>query len=679
MKKWFCVLLSLVLVCVPLSVSATQEQTPWQMSEELKVVVDYLEQAVITEKLPDGSVQYTLPDTALNASAPTANETFSVQQPLYYGAANRDYAYTTGQTHTRIPLEKRYLYSLLSDELKTEYRKIDQAVRRIDSTVVFDPSFRNSSDISAATLYFLYMFDTPELVYLGNTGTTVNSAESVEFRFCYAINPTEFTGVYGSTKNTDIAVLRPKIVEKQAAFDKAVADFVSTIPKNAPQLIQESLIYAKLVLNSHYNLGASFGGFLEDNWTAYGVICNKYGVCESYAEAFQTLCNAVGIECTGVIGTAGGGHKWNAVKIDGNWYQCDPTFDDPIGGGDDHISFHYFNLTDKQMAECAHDWSSMEYDVPTCTATQYGRDYFRAFYEYDNGTLHTFVNRCDTTCQNCSFTRDVPDHEYADDESVDCLYCDYRRPKGWRLENGTWYFYRAGERVCREWVADSHGLCYLGYDGALATNQFIYEDGEETCYVGGSGYILRNTWISEFGSWFYLDKNSKKLKNCWFLWNGDWYHFDENGYMEVQVWKRDSKGWCYLNASGKMIKNQWLFWNGDWYFIDSNGYMLANCWKKDSVGWCYLGGSGSMLRNAWVRDSQSWCYVGYDGYCVTDEWRRDSTGKYCYLDKNGRMVVNSWVTKDGCRYYCDKNGYRVTGKQVIGGVQYRFSSEGVLL
>lgn len=43
----------------------------------------------------------------------------------------------------------------------------------------------------------------------------------------------------------------------------------------------------------------------------------------------------------------------------------------------------------------------------------------------------------------------------------------------------------------------------------------------------------------------------------------------------------------------------------------------------------------------------------------------------------GKTIYYGWQTIDGATYYFDKNGNKVTGQQVIQGVSYTFSSEGV--
>lgn len=80
-------------------------------------------------------------------------------------------------------------------------------------------------------------------------------------------------------------------------------------------------------------------------------------VCDGYSKAFQLLCKGVGIECIYVSGTTEGGsdsgHSWNKVKLDGEWYNIDVTWDDPLpdGGPDPNdISYAYFLISDKDIS-----------------------------------------------------------------------------------------------------------------------------------------------------------------------------------------------------------------------------------------------------------------------------------------------------------------------------------------
>lgn len=73
----------------------------------------------------------------------------------------------------------------------------------------------------------------------------------------------------------------------------------------------------------------------------YGALVKRRCVCEGYAKTFQYLMNEIGIENTIVIGTGTNSrnqtenHAWNYLKLNGQWYAVDVTWDDPIitGGG----------------------------------------------------------------------------------------------------------------------------------------------------------------------------------------------------------------------------------------------------------------------------------------------------------------------------------------------------------
>lgn len=61
-----------------------------------------------------------------------------------------------------------------------------------------------------------------------------------------------------------------------------------------------------------------------------GVFLNGQAVCEGYSEALKLLCDRENIPCIIVVGTGNGGaHEWNYVQMeDGKWYGMDVTWDD---------------------------------------------------------------------------------------------------------------------------------------------------------------------------------------------------------------------------------------------------------------------------------------------------------------------------------------------------------------
>ena len=307
---------------------------------------------------------------------PTEPETPATpEEPKQEEVKKPEYTYTTGQKHEKLHYTGRYLYSTLNAEQKQWYQKIDTAVNNLENEVILNAT--NLAENRNYYIYYLYMFDNPEHFYLANNLMITNSNGGGLILY-YAIgrNSGEYSG---HNKDSLTKELKDKIIAKKQTFEKEVNQILSTIPANAPDVWKEKLIYDRILMDSHYNLGAQWDGLAEDNWTAYGILVNKTGVCESYAEAFQTLCLYADIKCTGVVGTAGGGHKWNCVELDGEWYMCDITFDDPIGGEEGAAYHSYFNLTSEKMAEYNHDWTNSDFSVPNCTGTKYS--YFNYFFD----------------------------------------------------------------------------------------------------------------------------------------------------------------------------------------------------------------------------------------------------------------------------------------------------------
>lgn len=84
--------------------------------------------------------------------------------------------------------------------------------------------------------------------------------------------------------------------------------------------------------------------------TIYGALVRGKALCEGYAKAFSYLCNLAGIENIIVTGGTNVPHMWNMVKLGGNWYHVDVTWDDADDklheDYPDIILYQYFMITD---------------------------------------------------------------------------------------------------------------------------------------------------------------------------------------------------------------------------------------------------------------------------------------------------------------------------------------------
>ncbi len=104
----------------------------------------------------------------------------------------------------------------------------------------------------------------------------------------------------------------------------------------------------------------------EYSHNVYGALIEGKAVCEGYAELYQYLLYIMGIQSHIVTGTDlnNQSHAWNLVRIDGEYYQTDITWDDQ----GERIYYAYFNTTTEYIKE-DHIIDNNGYPIPECTAT----------------------------------------------------------------------------------------------------------------------------------------------------------------------------------------------------------------------------------------------------------------------------------------------------------------------
>ena len=81
-----------------------------------------------------------------------------------------------------------------------------------------------------------------------------------------------------------------------------------------------------------------------------GAIIYGIGVCEGIAKAFKYMADKVNLNSIVVIGEADGiGHAWNIVKINGDYYHLDTTYDLGASKQAYMVRYDYFNVSDENM------------------------------------------------------------------------------------------------------------------------------------------------------------------------------------------------------------------------------------------------------------------------------------------------------------------------------------------
>jgi len=100
----------------------------------------------------------------------------------------------------------------------------------------------------------------------------------------------------------------------------------------------ERLILAHDLICSRFKYDLS----LENN-DIYKFIKERKGTCQGYTWTYMALLRELGIECE-YVASDNIEHIWLRVKIDGEWYNTDATWDDPIGEQDCSTSVSRLHL-----------------------------------------------------------------------------------------------------------------------------------------------------------------------------------------------------------------------------------------------------------------------------------------------------------------------------------------------
>ena len=264
---------------------------------------------------------------------------------------------------TPLPASAYYGYSLLmgkdnSTALISAYQDIVSGVEAMK------PEIKLSVPLTAKealTVFYYYHDDYPQHFWC-------NSA------FQYTLEDNKVISIL-----PQYAMTRSEKEYAQREFENSVAACLTVASSVKSDYEREKRIHDYLANRITYQNG-------KNAHNAYGALVEKKAVCDGYSRAFQWLLYQAGIPALIAEGTsinpANGGqepHAWNVVKIGGEYYHVDLTWDD---ASSKEVMYAYFNMTTKQIEESHRISTENAYVLPLCTATA-------ANYHVTNGTMLT--------------------------------------------------------------------------------------------------------------------------------------------------------------------------------------------------------------------------------------------------------------------------------------------------
>jgi hypothetical protein len=155
---------------------------------------------------------------------------------------------------------------------------------------------------------------------------------------------------YGSDGTYAIAILpyytadSSNIDEKKAAFNTKVDAIMSKIDSSMTDLEKALVIHDEIVMNCEYDTSDT----RKYSLSAYDTLVNGKAVCQGYTAAYSYLLSLAGVD-NEIVESTQMCHSWNKIKIDGEYYNVDITWDDPVPNRSCYVSHKYFLLSDSNI------------------------------------------------------------------------------------------------------------------------------------------------------------------------------------------------------------------------------------------------------------------------------------------------------------------------------------------
>lgn len=147
-------------------------------------------------------------------------------------------------------------------------------------------------------------------------------------------------------------------IEVMRSFVEAQADkVIGLIDRPMSDMEKALLVHEYLTVNFAYDTNPDEINSIRN---IYDFFAQKKGVCQGYSLAYKYLLSLCGVD-SDIVYSELMKHSWNVVKIDGEYYHVDVTWDDPLYDGNDifgYSSHEYFLLSNEAISNKNHiGWS----------------------------------------------------------------------------------------------------------------------------------------------------------------------------------------------------------------------------------------------------------------------------------------------------------------------------------
>lgn len=254
-------------------------------------------------------------------------------------------------------------YADLEEDLQYNYDSLNEGFYQMRQKI----SMRGMTEAQMKRLMEHYRADNPQVFWFNG-----------EYEYNHNVLTQKINSIYIDYSYTDlntgktVPYTRELIQEMEVKLQTEVGIILSGITAEMDDYQKVKYLHDYLATHVTYDNSGNFRHNL------YGALVEKRAVCDGYAFAFQYLLSLVGIDSRVVYGSADGvGHAWNAVKMDGEYYHVDVTWDS-TADQEEPVTYSYFGVTDSFIQQNRELYSPYEgtpeaenskyLPIPQCTA-----------------------------------------------------------------------------------------------------------------------------------------------------------------------------------------------------------------------------------------------------------------------------------------------------------------------
>lgn len=414
------------------------------------------------------------------------------------------------------------------------------------------------------------------------------------------------------------------------------------------------------------------------------------------------------------------GHTWNAMKLDGEWYQVDCTWDDSNDNWYNFDQRHlYFGLTDELMAVAHPGYSNIytvngystrsttlknNYFVKSGEAQQWVESYReriqnglnskqtqfsiqadnsiypRSIYKIQNGIIAYVMNQNAWYVNgkkinlianvndnkfdfNVTYPIECTEHDWDEGKVTTEPTCTKEGIKTYTCKNcattKTETIKALGHNYLSDWTIDKAATCTQ--EGSKSHHCTRCDDKKDVTRIE----TLNHSWELTSTIKSTKDKEGKNIYTC-SLCNEK---REEAIAKLIGKWITNNNGKWFGYPDGTYENTGFKKINEDTYYFQSNGYVKMG-WLLDNGVWYYFNKDG-IMQTGWSGPGRQY-YFDDAGKMLENQFTPDGY----YVGSSGAYVKNGWVLNNGKYYYMNSAG-KMIKRSWVGS--YYLGSDGVMV